>query len=65
VANLALVSTPPAVPMTKFATVVVDTGGSPRLATCEILNDPNVIFMGLGVMIHEKTEAKNLVTLSL
>ncbi len=62
---MALVSTPPAVPMTKFATVVVDTGGSPRLATCEILNDPNVIFMGLGVMIHEKTEAKNLVTLSL
>jgi hypothetical protein len=25
--------------------------------------NPNVIFRGLGVMIHEKTGAKNLVTL--
>jgi hypothetical protein len=64
-----------------FAAGVVDTGGKfapvslisvvhidlrmspPSFA--QILKDPYVIFRGFGKMIHEKSEAKNLVTLSL
>jgi hypothetical protein len=53
VENLPPVSTTPAVPMAKFATVVVDTGGAPLLANIprifeKIQYDPNVIFGGLG-----------------
>jgi hypothetical protein len=44
--------------MAKFVSDVVDTGGvdlqiSPRIAE-KFLNDPNIIFRGLGKMIHEK-----------
>jgi hypothetical protein len=53
----------------KFAYGVVDTGGaltpvvhldlriSPRIFE-KIRNDPNVIFRGLGKVIHEKTRSK-------
>jgi hypothetical protein len=36
---------------------------SPRIFD-KIWNDPNVVFSGLGKMIHEKSWGKNLVTLS-
>ncbi len=68
VAFLPPVSTTPVVPVgkfiasvvdtsVKFATSVVDTGGAPWLVNIsaifeKILNDPNVIFRGLGKMIH-------------
>ncbi len=49
VANLPPESATPAVPVAKFATGAVDTGGAPSLANIsanfrKIRNDPNVIF---------------------
>ncbi len=45
--------------------VHVDLRISPRIFA-KIRNDPNAIFRGFGKMLYEKkTEAKNLVTLSL
>ncbi len=53
VANLPLVSTTPGVPVAKFATCFVDTGGASSLVNIsanfqKIRKDPNVIFGGLG-----------------
>ncbi len=50
VANWTAVSTKPAVPVAKFATCVIDTGGAPSLANmyANFRNDPNVLFEGLG-----------------
>jgi hypothetical protein len=52
----------------KFATDVVDTGGAPWLANNSAnfrknWNELNDISGAWGKMIHEKSEAKNLVTL--
>jgi len=51
------VSTTPVESVAKFAAGVVDTDGAPSLAPenfRKIQNEPNVIFRGLGKMIHEK-----------
>jgi hypothetical protein len=71
VANLPPVSTTPAELVAKFAAGVVDTSGkfdlriSPQIYF-KTQNDPSVIFRGLGEDDSlKKSEAKNLVTLSL
>jgi hypothetical protein len=66
VANLPSVSMTPAVPVAKFATGVIDTGGALREFSKK-LKMTLMLFSGAwGKMIHEKKpEANNLVTLSL
>ena len=54
----------------KFATVVVDTGGAPLLANISAIFRKNSKrsqwdTLGLGGFMKKKPEAKNLVTLSL
>jgi hypothetical protein len=71
VANFPSVSTTQAELVVEFAASVVETGGAPWLANISAnfrkkLERPNVIFRGLlEVNSWKKSEAKNLVTLSL